>query len=208
MKPQIDRSRLLRSLAAAFLAMVIPAASCYGADLDEGKRSFLAGDFQGAQKALREVVAAEPDNHEANYYLGMSLLEQQKYGEAEPFLKQADSGMPEARIGLARVNLMQDRLPEAMRLLDSAQKARPDDSEVYQYRGMILLKQEKASEAAEQLSKAVELDPKNAYAHYYLGMANNRLKKTDQMIREFQLFLQLAPKAPEAAKVRSLLRTL
>ncbi len=202
------RRRFLSCFILASSAIVLAAGTCCAADLDAGVQLYRSKDYQGAERVLREVVAAEPDNAEANCYLGLTLLELEKYSEAEPFLKKAADGKSEARVGLARANMMQDRPGEAMKFLDAAEKDLPDNSEVYQYRGMILLKQDKFSEAEEQLSKAVELDSKNAYAHYYLGMANNRLKKTDRMVKEFQLFLQLAPKAPEAAKVKSLLRAL
>jgi tetratricopeptide (TPR) repeat protein len=103
---------------------------------------------------------------------------------------------------------MQDKLDEASKELNAAGEAAEKNAEYYRTRGMIELKRERHAEAAEHLGKAVEIDPKDAYAHYYLGMANSRLRKTDQMIKHFQLFLELAPDAPEAGKVRSLLKSL
>jgi tetratricopeptide (TPR) repeat protein len=202
------RRGFLSCFIVASSAFALATATGQAADLNAGQRLYRSKDYQGAEKVLREVVTAEPDNLEANYYLGMTLLELEKYSESEPFLQKAADGKPEARAGLGRAFMMQDKFDEATSQLDAAQKDLPDSSAVYQYRGMILLKQEKYGEAEEQLVKAVELDPKNAYAHYYLGMTDSRLKKTDRMVKEFQLFLQLAPKAPEAAKVKSLLRSL
>lgn len=81
-------------------------------------------------------------------------------------------------------------------------------AEAHRNRGVELMKEQKYKEAAEELEQAIKADPKDAYAHYYLGMANSRLKKKDLMIKHFQIFLELAPEAPEAERVRSLLKSL
>ena len=74
------------------------------------------------------------------------------------------------------------------------------------YRGQLALAQKNYKAAAADLEKAIELDPDNAHAHYYAGLAYNGLKRPDQMVKQFQVFLRMAPNAPEAAKVRSVLR--
>lgn len=199
------------------------AAATFAADLETGKRLFEEKKYPEAEKTLREVVGAEPDGTDANFYLGMSLVELSKYKEAEPFLEKAAASKPEARIGLGRAYMMEDRLDDALHTLDLAQadldaaakdqaeKARSleaETGEVSRYRGMILLKQNKFDDAYKQLTKAVELDPMEPYSYYYLGMASSRLKKPDQMVKNFQMFLKLAPNAPEAPKVKSLLKAL
>jgi Tfp pilus assembly protein PilF len=73
---------------------------------------------------------------------------------------------------------------------------------------MIYLKQEKNPEAEAELNEAIKRDPKHAYAHYYMGMAQSKLKRPDRMVMEYEMFLQLAPQAPEAARVRALLRSI
>lgn len=94
----------------------------------------------------------------------------------------------------------------------AAQEAQPqvdrEAAEAHRNRGVELMREQKYREAAEELEQAIRADPKDAYAHYYLGMANSRLKKKDLMIKHFQIFLELAPEAPEAERVRSLLKSL
>ena len=50
------------------------------------------------------------------------------------------------------------------------------------------------------------MNPENPYAHYYAGLAYNQIKRPDKMLEHFRTFLKLAPEAPEAPKVRALLR--
>jgi tetratricopeptide (TPR) repeat protein len=202
----------------------------FAADIQEGKSLFEQKKYNEAAQIFRDAVAAEPDNTEANYYLGETLAKLEQYKEAEPFLEKAATDKPEARIALGHSYLMQDRLKEAAETLDSAQEGldtavkgldqtipeqketagmyQKEQGEVHHYRGMVYLKENKFDDAYKELSQAAELNPQDAYAYYYLGMASSRIKRPDQMVKNFQIFLQLAPEAPEAPKVKSLLKSL
>jgi tetratricopeptide (TPR) repeat protein len=178
------------------------------ADVTDGVKLYQEKNYEEAERVLREAVNADPANAEANHYLGLALLERKKFDESEPFFRKAIESRPDARVGLARALMMQEKLDAANEELDQAATAVENNSELHRTRGMILLKRERYANAAGELKKAVEIDPKDAYAHYYYGMANSRLRKTDLMVKHFQIFLELAPEAPEAAKVRSLLKSL
>ncbi len=198
-----------RSLIAkgCFVLVASAAATVWAADLDTGIRQVNDKDYARAESTLREVVAAEPENADANYYLGEALIGEKKYAESEEFLKKALDGKPEARVALGQAYLMQDKIDEAMSELNEAEKTQNSNSNLYLYRGMALLKRGKSADAAKQFDQALKLDGKNAYAHYYMGLAQNNLKHPDLMLQQFEMFLQLDPKAPEAARVRSLLRS-
>jgi tetratricopeptide (TPR) repeat protein len=203
------RSDWIRSgVAAAVIVAFGTALTVSAASVEEGAQLLQEKKYAEAENVLRAAVGESPDSADANYYLGVALVEQEKYGEAEGVLQKAVEQKPEARVSLAKAYMMQDKLDDALRELAAAEPALPDNSDLYLNRGMILLKQEKYADASTQLNRAVELNPMSAYAHYYLGMASSRLRRTDLMIKHFQLFLELAPDAPEAARVRSLLRSL
>jgi len=100
------------------------------------------------------------------------------------------------------------RAQEAEAAPAQAQENAEETAEAYRTRGIALLKEGKNEEAAAQLSKAIEIDPKDAYAHYYYGMVNSKLGKKDLMVKHYQNFLKLAPDAPEAPRVRALLKSM
>lgn len=102
----------------------------------------------------------------------------------------------------------QARAQEPPPAQEAEPQADPESAEAHRNRGVELLREQKYKEAAQALDQAIRADPKDAYAHYYLGMANSRLKKKDLMVKHFQIFLELAPEAPEAERVRSLLKSL
>jgi tetratricopeptide (TPR) repeat protein len=204
-----------RFLMGACAAWLLASANLLAEDLETGRAQFEKREFAKAEATLRAVVEAEPDNLEAIHYLGMALIEQKKYKEAENVLEKAARNHPQARVDLAKAQMYQEKLDPALRTLEEAEKdlrsgeqdLRSAEADLHLTRGMILLKRDRFADAAKELSRTLELEPKNAYAHYYMGMAQSRLRRPDLMAQHFEIFLQLEPNSPEAARVRSLLRS-
>jgi import receptor subunit TOM70 len=109
-------------------------------------------------------------------------------------------------VGLARVYMGRSELAKAAETLDEAEKLKPDNPDLYYHRGQLEGLRKDYASAARNLEKSTELDPENAYTHYYAGLAYSQIKRPDKMVEHFRFFLKLAPEAPEAAKVRALLR--
>ncbi len=205
-------------LALPSMSPVQPAA---GAEegLARGIELYKNRSFDKAAEALRPVIQAMPNSARAHYYLGASLLEMDKFQEAEPELKKAQQlaeaksdigplpAADELKIGLARVHLKQGRIDPAKTLLDEAEKVNPKNADVYVYRGAIRIAAKDYPTATKELDRALQLDEDNPYAHYYSGIAYANQKRPDKMIAHFQTFLKLAPNAPEAEKVKAVLKT-
>jgi len=180
--------------------------------------------FKEAETAAREGLHAAPEDVEANCVLGWSLLGQNRSKEAEQALLKAETAVPEIKpedtneplrfrasavhIGLARVYMEQKQLDKAADAFSRAEKIQPKNPDLYYYRGMLDAHRKDYAAAARDMDKAIELDPKRAEAYYYAGIAYNQIKKPDKMVERFQAFLKLAPDAPEAAKVKALLRSI
>jgi len=178
------------------------------ADLEKGVQLYKDKEYEQAASELRGVIADQPENDEAHFYLGVTLFELKQYKDAEHHLDIAVKTRPEARVGLAKTYLAQNRGGDAVRVLAVSAQEEEETAETHRTRGAALLKEEKFKEAAAELKKAIDKDPKDAYAHYYYGMANSRLGRKDLMVKHFQIFVELAPDAPEAERVRALLRSL
>jgi tetratricopeptide (TPR) repeat protein len=102
-----------------------------------------------------------------------------------------------ARLAVARKDL--DRAEEMLR------DAEGDELEYV--RGLVHLNRDRHEEAARALEAFSERHPEHAYAHYYAGLALNQLRRPDRMLHHFEVFLKLKPEAPEARKVRSVIRS-
>jgi tetratricopeptide (TPR) repeat protein len=172
-------------------------------DLDRGIELYRKNNFEEAESVLRKAVEQKSDDSRAKAYLGLTLLDQHKTSEAEPFLRQADeSGSSgETKAALARLYIEQKDFDKADNLLKEA-----DGPEAAYARGLLAFNRNNFQEATQQLESYLEAAPEHAYAHYYAGMAYNGAKRPDKMLNHFEMFLRLKPDAPEARKVRSVLR--
>jgi tetratricopeptide (TPR) repeat protein len=197
---------LFALMLAAALAMPLAAQ-----DLTEAEQLYRSGQYERAEAVLRGIVDAQPENANANYLFGAALLEQDKLDEAEPRLTKAlelNHPQDQVKVALARVHLQRQQHERALALLNEAQAANPENSDAYLYRGIAYANRSEFNPAVQDLEKAVQIQPSNAKAHYYAGLAYNGIKRPDKMVEHFQIFLKLAPDAPEAARVRSLLRNI
>ncbi len=193
------------------IALILALPALAGSDqLEKCRELYDAKKYSEAESALKQFLKQEPENAQAAYYLGLTLLEENKFNEAEQAFLRTHEGTPsrdKIQIGLARAYMGLEQLEKAQMSLDEAEKVNPDNAKVFYYRGILAAHRKDYKASAESLEKSLGLEPDNAYAHYYAGLAYNILKRPDKMVEHFQAFLKLAPEAPEAEKVRTVLRS-
>jgi tetratricopeptide (TPR) repeat protein len=172
-------------------------------DLDRGIELYRKNDFGAAASTLRQVVDADGSNARANRYLGLALLEQGKASEAEPFILKACELDPggDSKTAKARLYIEKKDYDSAADALDSGGEELP------YVRGLLNLNRKQYDQAARDLESFSKSYPDFAYAHYYAGLAYNGMKRPDKMLTHFEMFVKMKPDAPEARKVRSVLRT-
>jgi tetratricopeptide (TPR) repeat protein len=189
------------------------------AQAEKGIELYDSGNYQGAERALREALKADSSNTTANYYLGLSVLMQNKYEEALGiFLKVKKSqetadqrSRPDVpseyqiQLATARARLGLNQYDEAWKNLELAGLEDDTASDVYVYRGVYYLQQQKNEEAIKELEKAISLDDQNAYAYYYSGMAYYNTGNGKKASEDLKTFIKLAPNAPEVGKAREVL---
>ena len=192
------------------------------AQTNRGVELYNSYDFKNAEQILRKAIMANPVDMEASYYLGLSVLMQDKHEEALGiFMKLLDaknSAAPQSsamvpdeyqiRLALARAQLELKQNDAALKNLDAAGRAHTDTADLHVYRGLYYLNIEKRQKAVKELETAIAMDGNNAYAHYYAGHAYLRSGNPSKAVEEFKLFLQLAPMAPEAVKAKALVDAL
>ena len=178
-------------------------------EFSEGAKQYREHRFAEAEKTLREETAAHADDAEARALLGRNLAALKKVDEGEAEIRKAkEMGLAEDRVQVAMAAAAIERrdTDKALELLNKAAETNPDSAEAYHYRGMVKTQRKDFTGAVADLEKAIELDPARAYSHYYLGLAYNGVKRPDKMAEHLQMFLKLAPNAPDADKVRSVLK--
>ena len=192
------------------------------AQVEKGIELYNTGEYRDAERVLREALKADPRNISANYYLGLSILLQEKHRDALDILLKVKDDQSKAeqgsrspipneyqiQIALARTRLGLQQYVEAWKNLEAARIEDASSSEVYVYRGVYYLQQEKHQEAIEELEKAITLNAKNPYAFYYVGLAYFRSGNGEKAIEALKTFLNLAPYAPEASEAKSIIDAL
>jgi tetratricopeptide (TPR) repeat protein len=183
---------------------------------EKGMELFNALEFKNAEDAFRNVFTNDPENIEAGYYLGMSLLMQGEYEKAaNVFEKLKASGKTnrlnkgQLEIALTHIYLELDKYSEALKSLDAAKNAQANPADIHTFQGAYYLEKDNdAQRGLEELEKAIEMAPENAYAYYYSGYAQVRLGHPAKAVQLFRRFLELAPYAPEAEKAKILIDAL
>lgn len=192
------------------------------ADKESGLKSLSLGEFEKAEAIFSEILKGDADNVEAGYYLGLSLLLQEKFDEAlgifqnlklninnRAVMKNTDIPTKgQVEIGLARSYLGLKNLPEALKCIEAAEKAKSDPIEVYTFKGAYYLETNENTKAKEELEKALELKSQNPYTYYYAGIVDLRLGNPQKAIKLFEMFLNMAPYVPEAEHAKFLIDTL
>lgn len=119
------------------------------------------------------------------------LLRQEKYKEAERFLKDLLSREPnnvDYLAMLAEVQLQQKNVDSASSLIDNAIGLSPGSSHLFYIKSRIAIQQNKFDEAESNVEQAIKLEP--ADADYYAVWASIKLSR-----KQFEAALELADKA-------------
>ncbi len=188
----------------------------------KGLELYNAWQFKESEEVFREAANANPSNLEAGYYLGLSILMQDRSAEALEILMkvkeakdkaagQATSTVPDEyqiQMALAQAHLKLKQNDQAWNNLESAGKAHEDAADIHVYRGVYYLNKENVKKATQELEKAMKMDEDNAYAHYYAGHAYLRSGNPAKAVEMYKTFLQLAPMAPEAVMTKALITAL
>lgn len=178
-------------------------------ELSDGANQYREHRYAEAEKSLQAEVNANAEDAEARALLGRNLAALKKVDEGEAEIRKAqEMGLAEDKVQVAMAAAAIERRDtgKALELLNQAVEANPESAEAFHYRGMVKTQQKDFQGGIADLEKAIELDPTRAYTHYYLGLAYNGVKRPDKMAEHLQQFLKLAPNAPDADKVRSVLK--
>ena len=214
----------MRKYGICFNILVLCFAVCFSASSprqlvaqeDSGIKAYNAGAYVDAEAKLRMTLLGDPMNITARYYLGLTLLHQQKLTEAVKELEQVKRGLKQAAtesqlgvpdgykvdLALGQTYLELQAYEKAWSALESARVENPRSSDVYLYHGIYYYRMKEYPKAVDDLERAIKLNSDNVYAYYYAGMAYSELGQPDKMVEVFKIFLQLAPNAPEAPDVK------
>ncbi|ADK81479.1 tetratricopeptide repeat protein [Sediminispirochaeta smaragdinae] len=152
-------------------------------------------------RIAKQIIAKNPRNAEAHYYLGLAYLAQEKPELALMELKTVNQigtfgpGLSEVafrkRIAdlFERFNQEEEALKEYLLLI----KLEPQSANHYYKAGSLFEARQRSEKALNYYRKAIELDPRHSDAHYSLGYALFRGKKVVEAKIELEEALKHNP---------------
>jgi tetratricopeptide (TPR) repeat protein len=161
-------------------------------------------NHDAATKELRAALATAADRTRewkaitipAGELLARLLLERKEYGQAKSQYEQLlklDEGNYEAHYNLAWIDAREQRLSDAVRHLQAAVKARPDDAAARNSLGGLYLRTSKLNEAEAELTEATRLDPKSPWAYFNLGLVSRTRGDNPRAMEFFRRALTAQP---------------
>ena len=147
--------------------------------------------YQAASLLLAGVVQRFPDQLEAYPKLAEAYRNMGEPGRATETLRQLarrKEDDPTLHIVIARSLLDEEKVDYSLVLqeLAAADRASPDDYDVYYLRGKVFLATGRYSQAVASLRHAVELRPTEPGAYYQLGLAYRKLGQPDLAKEQFE----------------------
>ena len=215
--------RFIRFILALFVLVTACAMSGYVlADTEDGIHSYSIGEFEKAEAIFDDILKGDPDNVQTGYYMGLTLLMQEKYEKALGVFQNLKESIDKKKVmkndsiptkgqievGIVRAYLGLKKYPEALESINAAEKTKADPIDIHTYKGAYYLEINENSKADEELKKALDLNSKNPYTYYYAGIATLRMGNAAKAVKLLEIFLNLAPYAPEAEHTKYLVDTL
>ena len=169
-----------------------------GKKLDKAIWLFKHENYEEALAPLQELRKEDPQSAMTAYYLGMTLKQLQRCSEARSHLEAAatltpkiDNAVPELIDLLYKL----DRLDEAKKWIDIAEKEGTAPAQTVFMKGLVLLKEDKDIPAAiAAFDKAQSLDGQLAgTVKYYKGIAYLQAKELSKAKEVFKDVVMIAP---------------
>jgi tetratricopeptide (TPR) repeat protein len=171
--------------------------------LNEIARRALEGDVEGAVTALREVLAASPDDDTAWLTLGMVLSSAGRWREASEALAEAvslDGDVLAARMAFARALEKSGKLDDAAFQLLKAEKLAPGDVRPLKELGAVFYKKGLYDKSVQFLNRARGLAPGDARVFYALGLTQEARRDPGAAMAAYRRAIELDPKLTDARK--------
>jgi len=156
-----------------------------------GRAYYTQNVFDRAIASFQQALKLDPRLGKAHNNLGLALAAQNHTEDAEAEYRRAievdqETGKRSEQpfINLAELLIDRNRIPEALRLLDTAKQIDPQSERIEPLRGRALLSVDRLEEAEAAFRAALAIH-ESGVLHYQLGRALKRLGKTEEASREF-----------------------
>ncbi len=185
----------------AMANLTVPNRPALAAALKSAMTAYRAGRLEDAETDYRRVLAAQPDNANANHLLGTILSESERAKEALVFLRRAVEGAPKSAQflnSLAEACRRAARPKEEVAALEAALEITPDEAGLLHRLCAALIKLGHYRKVIQAANRARALDGGSALAYNNLGVALQALDRQEDAEKAYRGALERSPDYPQA----------
>lgn len=183
-----------------------------GAAYAQAVEAIKTSQWDAAEAALKEVLAAVPDQPVVHFNLGHVYRQKKDYPAAEAEFRKVteiEPTKPDAFVAMAALYEAQGKGGDAVDYLQKNAAAFEQDAKYQIALGATAMNQGKEKEAEEAFSKAVALDPSNVEVQYFLASLALNRNEVGDAIAHLEKYIAEAPaESPNVEVARSLLTAL
>jgi tetratricopeptide (TPR) repeat protein len=169
--------------------------------LDQGRRLLDAQNPKAAERVFRDLVAQDPGDSRARYYLGIALARQERNEEAVDAFEAARGGAsrpnPSVLFELGRALSKLERFPEAERVLREATELAPEEPVFRLQLGWVYYSLLEGEKARAEFERVIAASP-SPTAFLYLGLAEVGLGRTEPAVDALREAIRRDPRLLEA----------
>jgi tetratricopeptide (TPR) repeat protein len=157
------------------------------------------GDSQKARQELDTVLAISPNNPDARYQAGFLAWTEKDYKRAQQVFDDLNKTNPKdsrGLIGLIETMASQNRMPEAIKLLQDAVAREPERRDFRLALANLYVRDQHYDDAVKLLQELLKTDPKSADLLLRLAETQRRKGDVNAAIETFHLASQAAPADP------------
>jgi tetratricopeptide (TPR) repeat protein len=154
-------------------------------------------DFARADEYVRRLLIHYEQTPNVHYYAGTLLGFEGKKDEAEKQFRhelELSQQNVAALLQLARVDLEEDKMTEALEFAKTAIELEPKNPDAHHVLGRVFLAMDQPQESARELELAKQLAPDGATIRSHLAMAYYRLGRKNEAKAEMDAFIALKTK--------------
>jgi tetratricopeptide (TPR) repeat protein len=190
----------------SIVLLIVAFQTIYAQNVDQGRKFFYYQRYISAKSQFEKVLAANPNNIDAIYWLGQTLIQMKDSTAAKDLYSKAlasNGSAPLLLAGMGQIELMENKLPDAKQRFETAiSLSKGKDINVLNAvgRANVYATLGDANYAVEKINSVAneKKDPRNAESYLIVGEAYRKLIDGGAAVTAFQKALSIDPKLAEA----------
>ena len=147
------------------------------------------------------VLAANPKDDQARYYLGAAYVEREALDQAISEFKKIppESALfADSRRNIFLILRKQNKAEEGIRILEESVQAKPNEEDLYLLVAEVFEKENQLEKALSTLKRGLEKIQKSEGIHFQIGTLYDKMGEFDKMVAEMKEVLRLNPNHADA----------